>query len=114
MPQAPARLCTRCRRGTVSGDVCDVCGPRDTRTKRQRRPGASGRGYDAKWQKLRRRKLLEQPWCERCLAEGRYVPATIGHHKQEFADTYDPARLDSDNIEALCRDCHEREHGRAR
>lgn len=82
----------------------------------QRKPrgGSCSRGYDAKWQKLRRRKLLEHPWCARCLAAGRLEAATIGHHKDEFEGQYDSRRLDGDNVEPLCRECHEREHGRKR
>lgn len=46
--------------------------------------------------------------CERC---GR--PAVIVHHKRylDAANVHDPAvSLSFDNLEALCRECHNREH----
>ena len=53
--------------------------------------------------------------CERCLAKGIYKPAEVVHHKIKLTPQLceDPAiALNWDNLEALCRDCHEREHGR--
>lgn len=52
--------------------------------------------------------------CERCKRNGRLVPAEIVHHKihltQENKD--DPKVAYSfENLEALCRSCHNHEHG---
>lgn len=51
--------------------------------------------------------------CERCLKKGLYNPAVIVHHKTYITqdNLSDPRiALDWNNLEALCRDCHEAEH----
>lgn len=51
--------------------------------------------------------------CERCLSKGLHVPATIVHHKIYLTeDNYnDPSIVfNFENLEALCRDCHNVEH----
>ena len=51
--------------------------------------------------------------CERCLARGYYVPGDIVHHKEyiDLDNITDPSVLLSfDNLEYLCRDCHNKEH----
>lgn len=52
--------------------------------------------------------------CERCLKLGKEVPAKIVHHKKYItrANINDPMiTLDFKNLEALCQDCHNKEHG---
>jgi 5-methylcytosine-specific restriction protein A len=49
--------------------------------------------------------------CVRCAERGRYVRATVVHHIQPVEDRPD-LRLEPGNLMPLCRDCHEREHGR--
>ena len=51
--------------------------------------------------------------CERCLKRGVYVPGRIVHHKiyispENFGDPN--IMLNWDNLELLCRSCHELEH----
>lgn len=51
--------------------------------------------------------------CERCLKKGLYTPAVIVHHKvyispENLQDAH--IALDWNNLEALCRQCHEEEH----
>ena len=51
--------------------------------------------------------------CERCLKKGLYNPAEIVHHKIYLTpeNINDPEiSLCFDNLEALCRRCHEDEH----
>lgn len=51
--------------------------------------------------------------CERCLKKGLYVPGRIVHHKEYITDENftDPnIILNWDNLELLCRSCHELEH----
>jgi len=51
--------------------------------------------------------------CERCLARGLIKPAAIVHHKIYITpqNVNDPnVVLNWDNLEALCRECHENEH----
>lgn len=66
------------------------------------------------WEKTRKAFMLyKNGLCERCLAKGHYEPARIVHHKIYLSeDNYkNPAvSLNFDNLEALCRDCHNKEH----
>ncbi|MDR3318529.1 MAG: HNH endonuclease [Clostridiales bacterium] len=65
----------------------------------------SQRLYESpEWRKLRAVYLKRNPLCERCYAEGRITPAVICDHKVEIKDG--GAKLDMENITALCRGCH--------
>lgn len=51
--------------------------------------------------------------CERCLSKGLMKPGEIVHHKVRITPTTinDPSiALNFDNLELLCRECHEAEH----
>lgn len=51
--------------------------------------------------------------CERCKKKGLYVPAKIVHHKIHLnsKNIKDPSvAYNFDNLEALCLDCHNKEH----
>lgn len=51
--------------------------------------------------------------CERCESKGIIRPARIVHHKEYISldNITDPSVLLSfDNLEALCQDCHNKEH----
>lgn len=53
--------------------------------------------------------------CERCRAAGRLVPAVIVHHRIHLTPELmkDPnMTMGWNNLEALCRDCHNKEHFR--
>lgn len=55
--------------------------------------------------------------CERCLKNGRHEPARIVHHKIHLtpATLGDPELMYGfDNLEALCQECHNKEHKRER
>lgn len=52
--------------------------------------------------------------CERCLAKGRVEAGYIVHHKQYVNpdNIQDPSVLfNFDNLELLCMNCHNEEHG---
>ena len=54
--------------------------------------------------------------CERCYRKGLISPAEIVHHKVYITqqNINDPrVTLNWDNLEALCRECHEAEHRHA-
>lgn len=54
--------------------------------------------------------------CERCLANGLYVPAVHVHHKAHLNSTNiaDPEiAYGFKNLEALCLECHNKEHFRS-
>ena len=51
--------------------------------------------------------------CERCLAHGKIVAGEIVHHKIYLTpeNIIDPnVSLSWDNLELVCRECHEKEH----
>lgn len=51
--------------------------------------------------------------CERCVKNGLITPARVVHHKIYMnSETVKDASLayEWDNLEALCQDCHNREH----
>jgi hypothetical protein len=49
--------------------------------------------------------------CERCLAVNLVRPAEVVHHIEPHGG--DRAKFYLGRLESLCRDCHEKEHGRA-
>ena len=65
--------------------------------------------HSTAWKKLSRAFLLTKNYlCERC---GK--PAEIAHHRRYLTaeNLFDPTiSLNPDNLEALCRDCHNAEH----
>lgn len=90
------------------------------------------------WRALRERALDVQCLCARCEAEGRTTAASTVHHRkaidwqriartmkaakrqaQSVAEAWqavaeiEPHGVDLDNLESLCRPCHEAEHGRS-
>lgn len=69
-----------------------------------------------RWRKCRAAYLSEHPICERCAAAGIVSVAEHVHHRIELEeDNYlDPIiALNPDNLEALCFECHQKEHHRA-
>ena len=66
-----------------------------------------------RWNSLRHQKLLLNPVCERCLKKGIYNATAIVHHKEYVTDKNyldDNVFFNIDNLESLCRDCHNKEH----
>lgn len=75
------------------------------------RENATSRGYDGTWRLARARYLKSNPLCVKCLAEGRFTPATVVDHivphrgdKELFWDVK--------NWQALCSRCHNEKTGR--
>ncbi len=68
------------------------------------------------WQSTRLAFLQSKCYlCERCSTDINPMPATIAHHKVWLNERNitDPAvALSQDNLEALCQDCHNKEHHR--
>ena len=73
-----------------------------------------GRKYKSKrWQKLRKQKLILNPLCERCLKNDIKIAAYFVHHKEYVTDKnymYDSVFFNIDNLESLCKKCHNEEH----
>jgi 5-methylcytosine-specific restriction endonuclease McrA len=78
-----------------------VKGRCDEHKRKDQRPGARKRGYTARWDKIRAQVLRRNPVCECGHA------ANVVHHVD-----HDPKNNQRDNLQALCRDCHEVHHGR--
>jgi len=73
------------------------------------RQSASERGYDWQWHKIRLNKISHNPLCERCEKINRIMRAIIVHHKDR-----NPKNNHPDNLEALCVECHDKEHEKER
>ena len=69
----------------------------------------------AAWKKCRKEYLSKVGYiCERCATRGLITPAKIVHHKIYISPETikDPTvLLNHDNLEALCLQCHNEEHG---
>ena len=87
--------------------------PTPKRYYRTDRGTTADRGYDHRWQKLRRWYLSRHPLCESCEARGLTVQADDVDHIIPFKGRSDPLRLDRTNLRALCRRCHNaKTHGK--
>jgi 5-methylcytosine-specific restriction protein A len=59
----------------------------------------------ANWKVLRDYLLYKKPLCEVCLEKERITVATEVHHKIDIIDRPE-LRLDTNNLQPLCHDCH--------
>lgn len=74
------------------------------------RESASKRGYSYKWRKRSQAYLRKHPLCVRCLAEGKYVKATVVDHI--IPHRLNPSLMwDEGNWQALCKPCHDKKTG---
>jgi 5-methylcytosine-specific restriction protein A len=74
-----------------------------------------GKAYNYAWHKLRNAYLMQHPLCERCLLDNKTVAAEEVHHIKPLSTAKDEMEvqsllLDSNNIMALCKDCHTKVH----
>jgi|SRR5699024_698993 len=69
--------------------------------------------HSTQWTKTRKTKLMQQPLCEVCSREGRMTKADMIHHIIELRSPNGwEKRLDLDNLEAICYECHNKEEHR--
>lgn len=95
------------------------CPEHDQRTMRKASQDNKKLYASPRWQRFRRRILLERIWCERCTAKA--LPPNVltqvctdtgaglavdVHHKVDLADGGAP--FDPENVEALSKSCHSR------
>jgi 5-methylcytosine-specific restriction enzyme A len=59
--------------------------------------------YANAWPKIRKRYILTHPLCDRCLREGRVVPAEEVHHIIPLAKG---GTHSESNLMSLCKSCH--------
>ena len=66
--------------------------------------------YDSvRWLKLRPIKLHQDPLCEVCLKDNRFVAAVVVHHIVPIRVNPDLA-CELSNLQSLCAGCHSRHH----
>lgn len=61
------------------------------------------------WKKTRNSFIAAYPLCKRCYDSGKVTAARIVHHKIEVRDDFSK-RLEWDNLESICQNCHNQEH----
>lgn len=124
------RLCPKCK--TIipaTQQYCDECKPivdeaiaerkkinkakYDRNYNKYKRNKSHARFYQSnEWKTLRAVKLSQSGYlCERCKAKGKTVLAVDVHHIVPISVDWSK-RLDINNLECLCVDCHNDEHNR--
>lgn len=69
--------------------------------------------HSSEWKACRSAYIKLHPLCEQCESKGLVVPAEIVHHKIHLTETNvkDPSiALNFNNLESVCRDCHNKIH----
>lgn len=114
MPRRPARPCAH--RGCpelVRGRAryCDEHQQQHQRAYDQRRGSSAQRGYDYRWQRLRRMQLARYPLCADPdqVHAGQPVPAEEVDHIIPLSKGGTHA---FDNLQSLCKSCHSRKTAR--
>lgn len=67
----------------------------------------------ARWQKVRKKQLKQQPLCESCLEEGRTEQADVVDHIVPVKVDWS-LRLRLDNLQSLCRSHHQKKSAKDR
>ncbi|WP_259335344.1 HNH endonuclease [Bombilactobacillus bombi] len=66
--------------------------------------------HSSAWKQARRIALARDHYlCQECYRQGRITPASTVHHIYHLRDYWDK-RLDLDNLETICLECHNKEH----
>jgi len=104
VPTSPPTLCAYpgCGRLTSGGRCDEHRGEYD----RSQRPARHRLYHSKRWERTSKRYRQRHPLCARCRR-----PAALVHHVQTIEARPDLA-FDWSNLEALCSDCHNKEHGR--
>ena len=104
MPWAVRKPCTT--PGCAGFQPCAVHA-RPPRSRIDKRSNTTARGYGADWSSVRKQALKRDRFACPCGER-----AVLVHHIKPITGPQDPLRLDLDNCVSMCRDCHERLHGR--
>lgn len=99
-----------CPNHSVFRGQCEQCAKIDNKQYDQVRQAEHTTTYDDRWRELSRAYRNQHPTCEMCEERGIITQSVLVHHKTPIDDG--GGRLDLNNLQALCRDCHERRHGR--
>lgn len=104
----PATYCEKCKE-VVNEQMDQLQKERDKRYNKKRDPKYIQFYKSIEWKLLKDKKMQDEQYrCERC-----HRLATEVHHIK-YIQTEEgwPLRLDYDNLEALCVDCHNYRHSR--
>lgn len=111
MPMTPPTRCPHCHGLLPSGRGAEWCGCVVGRTRRERRKGWHGAGWDEvpaawkrAWKKVRDSWIAEHPFCVMCGC----VATEVDHIKGRIALKTITDLLDISEIQSLCKNCHKR------
>lgn len=100
MPSSPKRICTYpgCSTLVLSGR----CNKHPYERRKQKRPSSWKQGYDARWQKVRKRYLRANPYCEiRMKCKG-----DAARHVDHIVPLRDGGTHEETNLQSACLRCH--------
>ena len=100
-PMRPPISCPRCRGSHRSGERCALA-PRKVADPFYNTPG---------WERLRVTYRKRHSLCERCERDGKVVIGQLVHHIVPIKEAWS-LRFMWDNLETLCKTCHNKEHGK--
>ena len=109
----PLTYCPECQKIQDEKQI-ELQRERDRRYNSKRDPKYKQFYNSNEWKTLREKKLQDEEYqCEKCNSKGKRKLATEVHHKKYIqTDEGWELRLDYDNLEALCIDCHNHRHSR--
>ena len=109
MPYKPRKPCAfRGCRELTSDRYCEAHKKQVVKDyNKNSRDKASNKRYGRKWRAIREAFLAANPLCEMCKGAGKLTPADTVHHLVRLADG---GTHESDNLQALCHECHSRLH----
>ena len=94
----PGRSCP----GVVRGGSCSHCGENRRIRLPDSRPPAHKRGYDKRWQRIRKAALANEPQCRPCAERGRLTAAVLVDHILPLPEGHHSF----ENLQPLCAGCH--------
>src|SRR5712692_5861146 len=102
MPSRPKRPCYQPGCGQLIDPSDRLCF-KHRRQVNQSRKTTKARGYHGNWERIRARRLREEPLCRECLKAGRTTAANEVDHIIPRARGGTDA---DDNLQSLCKPCH--------
>ena len=104
----PATYCSKCQ-VVINEKQTELQKERDRRYNKKRDPKYLQFYKSNEWKLLKNKKLQDEQYlCERC----KKLATEVHHIKYIQTEEGWPLRLDYDNLEALCTDCHNYRHSR--
>lgn len=102
MPKKPLRPCQHQGCPKLTNEL--YC---EEHRKLYTRESAAKRGYTSKWQKMSKQYLRKHPLCVKCMANGKYVPATVVDHIKPHRGDKE-LMWNQNNWQSLCKPCHDK------